>query len=85
MPPENVSELYGRSRGVCEFPGCPDMATVIHHRRGRTGPDPHAVHLLAHLCNPHHIYTHDHPAESYANGLMVKRNGPIAPNPRDAL
>lgn len=83
MPPESVSKLYGRSRGVCEFPGCTDAAQVIHHRKGRGFPGCHAPELLAHLCEPHHIHVHAHPAESRANGLMVSRHAPVAPHVRD--
>lgn len=85
MPAESVSELYGRSQGRCEYPdGCPEMATVIHHKRGRGFEGCHAVDLLAHLCERHHLWVHAHPAESRANGMMVSRHAPVAPHVRDA-
>lgn len=65
-----------RSRGRCEHPdGCEATAQVVHHRAGRVGKGAHDPHLLMHLCDDHHRWVHDHPAESYANGAMVRRSG----------
>lgn len=85
IPGATISELYGRSQGRCEHPdGCEQMATVIHHKARRKGPDPHRLDNLLHVCQPHHIWLHDHPAESYANGSLVRHNGPVTPHIRDA-
>lgn len=85
MPPESVSELYGRSKGRCEHPdGCQQYAQVIHHRKGRGFPGCHDLIWLLHLCPPCHDKTHANPDASYGNGAMVRRNGPVAPHVRDA-
>lgn len=63
-----------RSGGRCEHPsGCTQPADVHHHIAGRGEPDPHNPSNLLHFCNPHHLWTHAHPAESYELGTMRKR------------
>lgn len=65
-----------RSGGRCEHPsGCAATAEVVHHRAGRVGKGAHHPDLLMHLCDDHHRWVHAHPAESYADGSMVRRNG----------
>lgn len=74
-----------RSGGVCEHPrGCRELAAVFHHRAGRGWAGCHAPEWLAHLCDADHLRVHANPAESYANGMMVKRNAPVAPHVRDS-
>lgn len=59
---------------------------VVHHKRmrgsgGTSDPSIHDLENLAVLCggvtgrDGHHGYVHDNPAESYENGLLVRRAG----------
>lgn len=62
-----------RSRGWCEFPDCTRWARIFHHRKGRLAKNSNAPEMLAHLCVPCHDRTHSHVAESYRNGMLVRR------------
>lgn len=73
---EGRRAVLERSGGRCEHPsGCAATADVVHHRAGRVGEGAHHPDLLLALCDDHHRWVHDHPAESYANGAMVRRSG----------
>ena len=73
MPTEVWQRVYDRDNGQCVR--CAAPGGVVHHRQGRRKNDPHAIAGLVLLCDPCHRHVHDHPAESYANGLMVRRTG----------
>lgn len=64
-------EVMARARGGCEFPGCDQRATQVHHRVKRSHPSAnHPTYLMA-LCDPHHDRVHANPAESYENGWLL--------------
>lgn len=51
----------------------------LHHRQGRSGPDPHRASNLVVLCGTGttgcHGWVTEHPAEAYLNGWSVRRTG----------
>lgn len=74
-------EAFDRAEGRCEAwasPGCRGRGELTHHLAGRGGADPHAVEGLLVVCDPCHRHIHAHPAESYEQGWMVRRNGGAA-------
>lgn len=76
VPPKVRAEVEERSGGRCEMPTlavrCPMRATHMHHRKMRSQGGDHSAANLLHLCGFHHDYIHAHPAESYANGWLVR-------------
>lgn len=66
------SEVETRSGGLCEWPSCPEPATDLHHRLMRAQGGQHTAANLAHLCRSHHRHIHDHPAQSYESGWLIK-------------
>lgn len=65
-------EVEARSGGLCEWPSCPEQATDLHHRLMRSQGGKHTVENLAALCRSHHRHIHDHPAQSYESGWLIK-------------
>lgn len=68
--------VWDRSEGICEARTdvCTGRCEQVHHRAGRTGPEPHALTNLLGCCRECHSRIHARPAESYAAGWMVRRN-----------
>ncbi len=64
-----------RSGGQCEWSCdgalCVTEATHMHHRLRRSQGGKHTVANLLHLCAACHLYIHDHPAESFAEGWLL--------------
>jgi 5-methylcytosine-specific restriction endonuclease McrA len=75
IPSAVREQVRRRSRGLCEFGGCPTRAAHMHHRLPRSAGGPHTVDNLADLCGSHHRWVHAHPRESYELGLLVRRGG----------
>jgi hypothetical protein len=71
--------VYVRSGGVCEAstPVCTGMGVHVHHKAGRTGPNPHDPAGLLHVCSSCHVHIHANPTESYDHGWLVKRLGAL--------
>jgi len=46
--------------------------TVVHHRKLRKHGGTHDPENLVALCNWAHLHVHANPAESYANGLLIR-------------
>ncbi len=70
-----------RAGSMCEAdtPACTIGATMAHHRKlrsqgGSNDPD----NGLA-VCAPCHRWIHDHPAEAYAQGWMLRATDPETP------
>lgn len=59
----------------CEFPGCTQPSSLIHHAKGRDGDLLCDAEFFRALCDPHHRHVHANPAESYESGLLVRRHG----------
>lgn len=66
------TEVEERSGGLCEWPSCPEQATDLHHRLMRSRGGKHTATNLAHLCRGHHRSIHNHPAQSYESGWLIK-------------
>jgi len=75
IPTDAVDAVLRRSGGRCEAratPGCSGRWEHLHHRRLRSQGGGHdAANLLA-VCHFCHRWIHDHPAESYARGWLVR-------------
>lgn len=82
--------IVARELGCCAFPDCgrhvahlergTGFGFAIHHRRPKSkgGTSLEWVNEAANgvlLCEPHHRHVHANPAESYANGFLVRANG----------
>ena len=64
--------VEARSRCVCEC-GCGRAAEAIHHRLRRSQGGTNELENLAHLAHVCHRRVHANPAESYANGMLLRR------------
>lgn len=64
-----------RSLGLCEADTvvCSGRATMLHHRWRKGQGGVNREWNLLHVCPSCHTYIHDHPAESYAVGWLMKR------------
>jgi hypothetical protein len=72
VPPKVRAEIKSRSKGWCEAQPCVNRADHLHHRKMRSqGGDHSALNVLA-VCSFHHQWIHDHPAQSYENGWLVR-------------
>lgn len=72
-------QVRRRSRGRCEVnaPPCTTWATdTPHHRRLRSQGGEHHPDNLFDTCAPCHRYVHEHPAESYARGWLLRGVAP---------
>jgi hypothetical protein len=56
---------------------CTGRADQVHHLEGRDGERLTRASMLRATCSDCHDYAHAHPAESYAAGWLVRRNGPM--------
>lgn len=65
--------IEARSGCVCEC-GCGRAAEALHHRLRRSQGGTNDPENLAHLAHVCHRRIHAHPAESYANGMLLRRN-----------
>jgi len=83
------TEVMVRARWYCELatPRCATGrhdAEHVHHRKLRSqGGSDESVNLLA-VCFNGHRYVHDHPAESYARGWLLRSweaETPYSPSP----
>lgn len=71
-------KVWVRAEGRCEgmvSKFCTRRCEQVHHKAGRSGDDPHRLDNLVGLCAPCHEHVHRNPAQSYANGMMVRRLG----------
>lgn len=70
--------VYDRDQGRCVVCGRWIDAGSVHHRQGRSGPDPHRLSNLILCCGTGttgcHGRIHANPAWAYAQGLMVRRH-----------
>lgn len=74
VPEESAAEVIRRSGGWCECSErCTDRGEVIHHRLLRSQGGGHEPSNLLHLSVRHHLRVHANPAESYAQGLLIRR------------
>lgn len=68
------AEMTRRSGGRCEIHTvlCAGRAVLFHHilRRSQGGKGVASNGL--HLCHFCHVYLHDHPAEAYENGWLIR-------------
>lgn len=65
--------ILERDEETCQYPGCWDPATDVHHKAGRVGKAFSDPELLVSLCSECHRWTHSHPVEARGLGLMVRR------------
>jgi len=64
-----------RSSNKCEaqVPGvCTGAGQHIHHRKLRSQGGDNLAKSLLHVCFKCHRYIHDHPAESYERGWLIR-------------
>ena len=78
---------WERDGGACVI--CGRTAESVHHRQGRSGPDPHRLANLLTLCGDgvrgDHGEIHAHQSASYALGRMVPRLGIRTPEDTPVL
>ena len=72
IPTTVRAEVEARSGGVCEWPSCPELATDLHHLLMRSQGGEHTLTNLRALCRSHHRNIHDHPAQSYESGWLIR-------------
>lgn len=78
---------WERDKGRCVV--CGRTAESVHHRQGRSGPDPHRDSNLLTVCGDGvrgcHGEIHAQPSASYAYGRMVPRLGIRTPEATPVL
>ena len=74
IPAKVRQQVYDRADWRCELQipeACGTGAMAIHHRKLRRSKD-HSLPNLLLICLGCHHFIHTHPAQSYANGWLVK-------------
>lgn len=84
MPPGRYEEVMERDGWMCQahaygMTGPCNGRPIVHHRRARGSggtkdPTIHDADNLVVLCDQHHLDVHANPAQSYENGLSIRRN-----------
>jgi 5-methylcytosine-specific restriction endonuclease McrA len=64
--------VVARAMGLCELCRA-EPGTTIHHRKLRSQGGTNSLANLMFLSDECHSWTHDHPATSYARGLLLRR------------
>ena len=85
--PKARQAVYARADGRCEagiWPVCTGRCEQVHHKAGRTGPDPHALDGLLGVCHRCHEWIELNREASYRLGFLVRRNGPVVGRHADA-
>jgi hypothetical protein len=75
-----AKRCMARSHGICEICRC-CKAVLVHHKKGRVGPDVDDLENLMALCNGCHLMVHDSPKMSYQKGYMIRRTGTWTTSP----
>lgn len=67
-------DLVDRSGGWCEVavPGCMGRGDQAHHRLRRSQGGKGTLANGLWVCRACHAYVHDHPAESYERGWLIR-------------
>lgn len=76
IPPSIRAAVQRRSGGYCEAAvnaNCRRTGGHLHHRLMRSAGGPHTVENLIDVCPPCHEWIHGHPALSYEQGLLRRR------------
>lgn len=77
-----IDAVEARSRGMCEAetPLCRGVAEAFHHRKLRRHGD-HSVDNILHVCGlgACHTYVHEHVAESYERGWLLRSTDEVTP------
>jgi hypothetical protein len=77
---ETVKELAGyfifrnfylKTHPLCEFNGCMEHATELHHKRGRRHEYLTNERYIIAICMAHHRFIHDNGKWARANGLLI--------------
>jgi HNH endonuclease len=74
--------VLARARHQCEvqLDGCRwHPQPTPHHRKRRSQGGPNTLRNLLAVCSYCHGWIHQHPAESYDRGLLIRHNDPITP------
>lgn len=58
----------------CEFPGCDQPSTVLHHRKGRNGRRLRDQEFWSAACDPHNQYAEDQTGHSLEIGWLERIN-----------
>lgn len=67
-------DLIARSNGWCEVavPGCAGRGTQAHHRLRRAQGGKGTLKNGLWVCRACHSFIHDHPAESFERGWLIR-------------
>ena len=69
-----VRKEYLTKNLKCEFPGCNQVSTDIHHMKGRIGELLTDTSFFKALCRTHHTWCEENPNEAKELGLSLNRN-----------
>jgi len=74
MPRQSVDDVAERAASCCEAttPVCTYRPEQIHHRRMRSQGGGDEPANLLYVCAACHRFIHDHPAESYERGWLMR-------------
>ena len=61
------------SRPRCEFEGCNQVSTEVHHKAGRTGANLYNIGNFLAVCRTHHQWIELNPEEAKAKGYSLSR------------
>lgn len=75
--PKARQQVWERAEGRCEArvsPSCNGQAEQVHHKAGRTGPDPHRLDNLLAVCLRCHMHIEKHREQARELGLSESRH-----------
>lgn len=68
-----LRDKYFEENPVCEYPGCMSSKITLHHKRGRIGAFLTDKRHFCSLCQKHHTWVNENPAEALKMGLVDSR------------
>ena len=66
-------DAFMRANKVCQFPECKELATDLHHAKGRVGALLTDERYFKALCRSHHRWIEENPTDAKSMGLSASR------------
>lgn len=68
-----VRDAFMKANKVCQFPECRELATDLHHAKGRVGALLTDERYFKALCRSHHRWIEENPTDAKSMGLSASR------------